>query len=202
MIEFASESSATAFKNHVTKCHTVLKSVPLGSISGEDTNEIKASNIRQNFTLVPGSRPLNLGKSEPKAQDLQRSNRSLSRLITSKDPERRTVLLNIPGSSLDARRLTEAIQEDGRARALSWNIISIAPIELRDLLIKIQKQQFQGSTDQEDGEKARPQHPIPWKITLHDENEARRFVRTWHRRQLQIDTTQDQSLIVRAELLW
>jgi hypothetical protein len=159
----------------------------------------------QHFTLVPGSRPLNLSQAEPKPGDVKKagkpSNRHLQ--LASNDRGRRTVLIRIPGSSLDGHLLTNAIQEDGKARALPWDITSIAPIEVGDSPPISRKQDSQVDMDQEAEEKAKVQRPrMPWKVTLRDENEAQRFIRTWHRRPFQIDKSQEHVSIIRVELLW
>lgn len=107
----------------------------------------------------------------------------------------------IDGSHLTTHIIRNAISIDGRERGLAWDItveqLAISAVS-RD---EPEGTERKGEIDESD--ELTTQHDIDkrWIISFADENEARRFIRAWHRRPFPQDRGEEPRL-VHTEFLW
>ncbi|KAL8761923.1 MAG: hypothetical protein Q9184_001992 [Pyrenodesmia sp. 2 TL-2023] len=115
----------------------------------------------------------------------------------------RAVLLWIDGHTPTTRAVKAAIDQDGRDRALPWAIEGSSRSVEKLSLPTASPEDTEGLEPVEPGIKGRSF--ARWIVTFVDENEARRFVRAWHRRPFRLsgDAVRGADApLVNTEFLW
>jgi hypothetical protein len=127
------------------------------------------------------------------------------------------VLITLRGKRMETDTLRQAIEEDGRMRRLPWNLSSgregIFPTNAKPALRDRQEQGSQAQK-QETQEAQNSHDPVEgyssdlevlhnrFIICFPESAEARRFVRTWHKRSIFLRNKKDDDLEVDASLIW
>lgn len=210
-ILFPNPAYARTYQNHVTRLHRIAKAhtptsiespLPLQPgvvIEGED-----AYSLLQDYSLCPPSQRIHLRLLSPLysagiKQVLDQ--RGYRRLLEETNKTGRSVLFWVDGQQLPTSVIKHTVAADGRDRGLAWDI----SIERLDTSI-IAANGFEDSTSTEpDGLAdfgARRHVPSRWIMSFSNENEARRFIRAWHRRRFPSAPRGDNPALVQAEFIW
>lgn len=115
----------------------------------------------------------------------------------------RAVLLWIDGHAPTTRAIKAAIDQDGRDRALPWATAGGSSSFEKLNLPTASPEDMGGSEAVEPENKGRSS--ARWIVTFVDENEARRFVRAWHKRPFHLsgDAVRGaDAALVNTEFLW
>lgn len=209
-ILFPNAAYARTYQNHVVRLHRIAKThtptsiespLPLQPgvvIEGED-----AYKLLQDYSLCPPSQKIQLNLQSPpysvgpKQVLEERGYRPLS---GDTNKTGRSVLFSVDGQHLPTSVIKHMLTTDGRDRGLAWDMSIDRPDTSN-----ITAESFEDSTSSETGEFAEmgpPRHATSrWVISFSDENEARRFIRAWHRRPFPSARGDDPAL-VQAEFIW
>ena len=210
---FPNPAYARTYQNHITKLHimsqdhtpTSLHSPlppPPGTIlEGEDLHT-----LLQDYTLCPPSQRISIvSKFAPFGANLRRliEYQGYPQLTEPVDRTGRAVLFWMEGHNPTTNAVRDAIDQDGRERGLQWTS-KVGRRRVEHLQLP--------SEAPEEPELLEDSEPVAqrraarrWLVELADENEARRFVRAWHRRPfpLPVDHVRgEKPPIVNAEFLW
>ena len=209
-ILFPNPAYARTYQNHVIRLHRIAKThtptsiespLPLQPgvvIEGED-----AYTLLQDYTLCPPSQRIQLRLLFPSytasiKQILDR--RGYYPLLRKTVKTGRSVLFSVDGQRLPTSVVKQTVAADGRDRGLAWEI----SIDRLDTSI-VAADGFEDSTSTEKEELvelgARHHAPSRWVISFSSENEARRFIRAWHRRPFP-SVRGDDPALVQAEFIW
>ncbi len=179
-------------------------------IEGEDVHA-----LLQDYALCPPSQNISLKVLfPPYSATVKRliDQRGYAQLVSPEEKAGRAVLFWVNGHQPHTNLVRNAIALDGRDRGMEWALLngrkSIEKVDVPTVSSDIED--LEDSSLEEDGDGHEPgsgRRPYPrWIITFEDENEARRFVRAWHRRPFSV--SRDPSLqdepppLVHAEFLW
>ncbi len=210
---FPNPAYARTYQNHITKLHimsqdhtpTSLHSPlppPPGTIlEGEDLHT-----LLQDYTLCPPSQRISIvSKFAPFGANLRRliEYQGYPQLTEPVDRTGRAVLFWMEGHNPTTNAVRDAIDQDGRERGLQWTS-KVGRRRVEHLQLP--------SEAPEDPELLEDSEPVAqrraarrWLVELADENEARRFVRAWHRRPFPLPADHvrgEKPPIVNAEFLW
>ena len=184
-----------------TSLHSPLPPPPGTIVEGEDVHT-----LLQNYALCPPSQKINIiSMFSPFGAAYRRliEYRGYPQLTEPVDWTGRAVLFWVEGHYPTTNAVKAAIDQDGRERGLQWGEKAgnryVEKLELST-------EMAEGLETGDDSEPvARRRSESRWIVKLGDENEARRFVRTWHRRPFPLpsDHARDEKPpIVNAEFLW
>lgn len=214
-ILFSSITAARTYHDRVTRLHylsrTYTPTGPLSSIApppgylkdGEDIHKLMSE-----FTLIPPSqRSVHLKLlSRPSSQNIEKliANGGHSALIRRQAKCPNLVLINISDGSdygfVSEYEVRRWLVSDGKARGLAWGLI--------DGMDEIVRLDGRLEEDEEDDERdavieGRQKIPNRFVLSFKEDQEARRFVREWHKRGVSFGrrTGQD-AMVIDAELLW
>ena len=126
--------------------------------------------------------------------------RGYRQIVEGDDKTARAVLFWVDGHQVTAALIKTTIAADGRDQGLAWNM-SVEKVDTS--LAASHEREDPGVNGYEGSAELRPYRypPTRWILTFADENEARRFIRTWHRRPFPLSRGGDSSLVY-TELLW
>ena len=184
--------------HRVARTHTptsIESPLPLQSgvlIQGED-----AYALIQDYALCPPSQRIQLRLLTPPYTTTMRNivqEGGYRQLIEGRADEGSSVLLRVDGPQVATSFVRNAVAADGRRRGMTWNFtIEKVTSDEENLGIDVS----------EKSSKSRLEYfgVSQWVLNFVNENEARRFVRSWHRKVF--STNQDTSIeILNAELLY
>lgn len=213
---FPNPAYARAYQSHVVALHRISRthtptsvespmSPPPGMVlQGEDVYT-----VLQNYTLCPPSQTISLKiRFPPYSSGMKRllDQRGYSQLNRLGDKSCSSVLFWVNGYQLTSDQIQRMIHCDGQHRGLDWNLASGKPIEKTDNA-ELGADELQEDPFLQNSTLHNPRSPYPrYLIPFIDENEARRFVRAWHRMKLPINEEKmadgEPWPIVHAEFLW
>lgn len=172
---------------------------------GEDIHD-----ILQNYAICPPSQRISLRVLfPPYSPDLKRllSQRGYSQILCPDDKTGRAVLLCVYGYQPNSASIRNMINRDGRDRGLAWALANgEKSIEKIDGSL-LPKEELERPFCGEGADSKRTQRVYPrWIISFTDENEARRFTRSWHRRHFPLRGEHvaegEPHPLVHAEVIW
>ncbi|KAI4245358.1 MAG: hypothetical protein L6R42_010207, partial [Xanthoria sp. 1 TBL-2021] len=210
---FPNPAYARTYQNYITKLHRMsqehtptslhspLPPPPGTIIEGEDIHT-----LLQDYALCPPSQRINIHSTfSPFGVTFRRliEYQGYPQLTEPIDNTGRAVLFWVEGHYPTTNAVKAAIDQDGRERGLLWgSTVGRRYVEKVEL----------SSPSPEDLEHREDFEPVTqrrssrrWIVKLGDENEARRFVRTWHRRPFPLLSDQvrgEKPPVVNAEFLW
>ncbi|KAL8843062.1 MAG: hypothetical protein Q9176_002365 [Flavoplaca citrina] len=210
---FPNPAYARTYQNHVIKLHQMsqdhtptslhspLPPPPGTIVEGEDVHT-----LLQDYALCPPSQRIKIiSMFSPFGAAYRRliEYHGYPQLTEPVDWTGRAVLFWVEGHYPTTNAVKDAIDQDGRERGLQWGAkVGNRYVEKLELSTEMAK-------DLENGEDSEPvarrRSESRWIVKLGDENEARRFVRTWHRRPFPLPSDHvrgEKPPIVNAELLW
>ncbi|KAL8656017.1 MAG: hypothetical protein Q9226_002821, partial [Calogaya cf. arnoldii] len=210
---FPNPAYARTYQNYITKLHRMsqdhtptslhspLPPPPGTVVEGEDVHT-----LLQDYALCPPSQRINIvSMFSPFGATLHRliEYHGYPQLTEPIDNTGRAVLFWVEGHYPTTNAVRAVIDEDGRERGLQWGPRDGSRyVEKLELTSELPEEAEQ----REDFERvAQRRWDRRWIVRLSDENEARRFVRTWHRRPFPLasDHVKDGNpRIVNAEFLW
>ena len=209
-ILFPNPAYARTYQGHVIRLHRIAKTytptsvespLPLQPgvvIEGED-----AYTLLQDYTLCPPSQRIQLKLLFPSYSSGIKQlldQRGYRPLLQETKKTSRSVLFSVDRQRWTTSVIRDAVAADGRDRGLAWDI-SIDRLDTS----KVAADDVEESTSTERDELAelgvRRRPPSRWVMSLPNENEARRFIRAWHRRPFPSARGDDPAL-VRAEFIW
>ena len=212
-ILFPNPAYARTYQNHVVhlqriaKAHTptsVESPLPIQPgviIEGED-----AYSLLQDYALCPPSQRIKLKLLYPSYNSNTHTghvlnHRGYPKLVEGEGKSGRSVLFWVHGPHLTTSTVRNAIAADGRERGLAWQVA----VEKLDLPTPF-SDKFVGPKLLEEGfgnaeTRSQRYQPLRWLLSCSDENEARRFIRAWHRRPFPQQRNDDLS-VVHTEFLW
>lgn len=201
---------ARTYQNHVVRLHRIAKThtptsiespLPLQPgvvIEGED-----AYKLLQDYSLCPPSQEIQLNLLSPShSVGLKQvlDQRGYRPLLGETNKTGRSVLFSVDRQHLPTSVIKHTVTTDGRDRGLAWDML----IDRLDTS-EVTADGFEDSTSSEIDEfaelGARHHAPSRWVMSFSDENEARRFIRAWHRRPFPSARGDDPAL-VQAEFIW
>jgi hypothetical protein len=107
--------------------------------------------------------------------------------------------------ALTAYELRNAIGADGKSRNLHWDLSETSPV------VRVEQQPKDAALEEKlrlEGLQSRTPHrgPAKYMVSFKDRDEARRFIREWHRRPYPVEREHDLGdeppPIVNVEMLW
>lgn len=216
-ILFTNSLHARTYQDHVFRLHRLAKThtptsiespLPLQPgvvIEGED-----AYTLLQDFSLCPPSQTIQLKLLSPlnPAGQMKRvlDQRGYRPISGETDKARRSVLFSVDGQHFSTAMIKHTLVADGRDRGLAWDI----SIDRLDNSIEAAdgfEDSMSTSTEEHAELGARRHSPSTWVISFTNENEARRFIRAWHRRPFPPtrgvpSARSDDPALVQAEFIW
>lgn len=162
---------------------------------GEDPNEVV-----KGFTLVPGQSQLSLRLVHRPYSP------GVTKLLSEGGPQgiasrqsmgQGLVLLSVDLGHIRAHDLRDALGVDGKRRNLHWRLA-------QNPIVKVEEQPDEQGGDEAPTKAVRGS--VKYILALKDRNEARRFVREWHRRpfpvQKQPGPGDEEPPMVSTQILW
>jgi len=201
--------------HRLARAHSSPRSLGLSALpplpgllrKGEDLNEVVKT-----FSLVPGNGRLSLRMvKRPLRPSLERViEDGGAKIMTSLQKQGDgMVLFSLDVGQLDRLELKFAIEEDGRRRNLLWKLVEDG---IEPLYSEVEEQDVEEMIEgdrrerPEDTRKSTYRRPARHILVFEDRNEARRFVRGWHRRPLPVKREptagEEPPPIVNAQILW
>jgi len=210
-VVFPNSAYARIYQNHVLRLHRTAQTYtptsiesplplqPCVLVEGEDVHS-----LLQDYALCPPSQYLQLSFLDPPyasrmARLLQQ--RGYPQLTQGKDKTGRSVLFWVDGYPQPTTgTIRSFISADGQDRGMHWDV-SIEKLE-PPRLPEDEPDQYHKAESAESAE-VKPERRTEkrWMLSFSDENEARRFVRVWHRRAIP-SARGEESLVIQAEILW
>ncbi|KAL8715005.1 MAG: hypothetical protein Q9220_000962 [cf. Caloplaca sp. 1 TL-2023] len=210
---FPNPAYARTYQNRVTKLHNLAQTHTLKSIESPIlpplTELVEGEDVQtllQDYALCPSSQRIHITSMfAPFGPAVSRivEYRGYPQITQPDDNTGRAVLFWVDGYLPTTHIVRFVIDQDGRDRGLPWATRGGGRfVEAVD----------SGNVPSEDtesleemNEEGRLRRSARWIIKLSDENEARRFVRSWHRRPFPIpgsDAARESPSLVNAEYLW
>lgn len=209
-ILFPNPAYARSYQNHVLRLHrmsttytptSVESPLPLQPglvIEGED-----AYTLLQDYALLPPSQVMQIKllypSYGPNMKHLLQS-RGYSQLVEGNDKTARSVLFWVDGQQLTTSVVKNTMAADGRERGLAWDLL----IEKLDTSSPAKDEFEEARVVDCDGSselKIQRSAPPRWLLSFAEENEARSFVRAWHRRPFPM-ARGDGPRFANAEFVW
>ncbi|KAK0112132.1 hypothetical protein ONS96_001390 [Cadophora gregata f. sp. sojae] len=172
---------------------------------GEDVDA-----ILRNFTLVPAGGKLSLRLLRPpysKGLQWMIDAGGPAPLVTRQEKAQNIILFSTDRGDIKNHEVENAIMDDGKRRNLHWKLAGAKSEAI--VKLEMNAQSTGEDVDSEEGNsrpKSRYRGPARYTISFKDSNEARRFVREWHRRPFPTDRSpqpgDDTPPTVNAEILW
>ena len=208
-ILFPNPAYARTYQAHVLRLHRIAKThtptsiespLPLQPgvvIEGED-----AYTLIQDYSLCPPSQRIQLkilNPSHSASIKQMLDQRGYRPLLEETLKTGRSVLFSVDRQRWPTSVIRDAIAADGRDRGLAWDI------SIDKLGTPTAADGFDDSATSEIGqliELGARRHALSrWLISFPTENEARRFIRVWHRRLFPTAQCDDPALVL-AEFIW
>lgn len=206
-ILFPNPAYARTYQSHVLHLHRVARThtptsiespLPLQPgviVEGED-----AYALLQDYALCSPSQRLQLRLMYPSYTPGTKAvlqGQGYPQLVDGEDKTGRSVLFRVDGQQVTTPVIRTTIAADGRQRGLAWNF-AIEKLDTSQV-----GPEDHASSEHDGSAELRPQrHVAPrWILSFEDENEARRFIRNWHRRIFHLARGNGHRL-VHAEFLW
>ena len=208
-ILFANLGHAQLYQNHVVRVHrtarihtpTSLESPllmqPRLIISDEDIHT-----LLRDYALCPPSQRLQLRiLHSPRLvrKTALSEDQGYPQLVKGKYKIGRSILFWVNGYDLTRNILKNTIAADGRDRGLAWNV-SIEKVDLPQG-INDGNDIVNNDYDRSIELKAHPHISPRWIVVLANENEARRFIRTWHQKPFPL-ARENHPKLIHTEFLW
>ncbi len=207
---FPNPAHARAYQSHVVHLHRVAKmhtptsvESPLPLQPGVLVEGEGVHSLLQDYALYPPSQRMSLkildSPHTASIQSLLQEN-GYRQLVEGEAKTGRSVLLWVDGRRLTTNLIRNSVAADGRDRGLAWNF-SIERVKNHQDTINTGEENEPSNDD--GGAELKPWRHAPqrWILSFTDENEARRFVRMWHRKPF--PTAEEDGLrLVHAEFLW
>ena len=175
--------------------------------------------ILQNYALCPPSQKISLRVLfPPYSPDVKRllSQRGYSQIIGPNDKTGRAVLLWVYGYQPNSASIRNMISRDGKNRGLAWALAngekSIEKVEDPPMSMEKpgepdepEKPEEHGHGEDADSNRTKSVYPR-WLISFTDEDEARRFARSWHRKPFPLRGERvavgEPHPLIHAEVIW
>lgn len=206
---FPNPAYARAYQGHVLHLHRVAKTytptsiespLPLERgtvIEGED-----AYAILQDYALCPPSQDMQLKLLYPQCDPSTKrllDQRGYCQLVGGNDKRGRSVLFSVEGQQLTTSVIRDAMAADGQERGLAWDmsvekVDNSAATTLDGDCHGLEHDSTPESTSQRFTS-------LRYILSFAHENQARSFIRAWHRRPFPATRSEGPSL-VHAELMW
>ncbi|KAH7386233.1 hypothetical protein BKA64DRAFT_747920 [Cadophora sp. MPI-SDFR-AT-0126] len=166
--------------------------------------------ILRNFTLVPAGGKLSLRMLHPpysKGLQWMIEAGGPAPLVARQEKAQNIILFSTDRGHVKSHELENAIVDDGKLRNLHWKLAGAKG----EAIVKLETNGQSAGEDVESVEdtsrpRSRYRGPSRYTISFKDSNEARRFVREWHRRPFPTKRSSqpgdDAPPIVNAEILW
>lgn len=210
LILFPNPAYARTYQKHVIRLHQIAKThtptsiespLPLQPgvvIEGED-----AYTLLQDYSLCPPAQRIPLRLLFPSysaviKQVLDRP--GYRQLLEEANKTSRCVLFWVDGQQLHTSVIQHTIAADGRERGLAWDV-SIDRLDTSIAAADGAEDSTSIELDELARKGARRHASSRWIIAFSNENEARRFIRAWHRRPFPSAPGDDPSP-VQAEFIW
>ena len=179
------------------------KTVPLRNL---DRTETEVLHTLSNFVLSASSTPLHL-KTLPAPFHASvkhvLNSRGYPSITEPVDKTHKSVLICLDGPPLSTHQLKQAIDDDGRHRGLNWTLLAgEGAIRKLDMSGRGECRPQSSQSESKKGHHGW-RSAQRWMLSFQDENEARRFVRSWHRRAIGLNSgnIEDEHL-AHCRLLW
>ncbi len=206
-ILFPNPAYARTYQSHVVHLHRVARThtptsieSPLPVQPGVVVEGENGYALLQDYALCSPSQRLQLKLMYPAYKPSTKAllqGRGYPQLVDGEDKTGRSVLFRVDGQQITTPVVRSTIAADGRQKGLAWNFsiekLNTAQCSLEDY----------GSSEYGTSAELRPQRHIAprWILSFEDENEARRFIRTWHQTTFPL-ARGDGPRLVHAEFLW
>lgn len=168
------------------------------AIEGDD-----AYTLLQDYSLCPPSQRIQLKLLSPSyAASIKQvlDQRGYRPLLKKTNKTGRSVLFSVDGQRWPTSVIRDAVAADGRDRGLAWDI-SVDRLDTMRTVADGFDEPTCTETDELAELGARRHAPFRWVMSFLNENEARRFIRAWHRRPFPSGRGHDRA-IVHAEFIW
>lgn len=170
-------------------------------LEGEDVGT-----VLQNYSLCPPSQQISLRIIfPPYSASMKRllENRGYAQITRPDEKAYKAVLLWTDGHPATLNQIQKLIRQDGRHRGLNWALANgDASIEMVGNSVPDPEE----SQENQDAVFPQPKSPYPrYMISFSDESEARRFVRSWHRKPFPVhgeNAGLDEPPLINAEVIW
>lgn len=207
---FPNPSYARTYQNYIVKLHNVAQThtpkslesplpPPAGTIvGGEDVY-----NLLQDYALCPSSQNISLiSLFAPYKASVKYliDHQGYPQLWHPIDRAGRAVLFWVEDLHPTASAIRSAIDQDSRDRGLPWATRGNRYVEKYNSSVALTE-----GSERQDRTGAPSNSSVRWIITLNDEDEARRFVRAWHKRPFPLPSDYargEVTPIVNAQYLW
>lgn len=214
---FPNPAYARAFQGHVISLHRIARTHTPTSIEspirpppgmlmdGEDVY-----GILQSYALCPPSQKISLKVLFPPYSSSMKkllNQRGYNQIVSPDDKTGRSVLVWVEGYQPTLYGIQSMIHADGRNRGLAWGLANSQKPIVKVNESNIQTSESDGAGSLRDEDELQRQRLYPRYIaSFVDENEARRFIRAWHRRPFPLQGENvaigEPLPLVHAELLW
>lgn len=214
---FPNPAYARAYQAHVWNLHQIARTHTPTSVESpitppegmlEEGEDVYTT--LQNYALSPPSQKISLRIVVPPfSPSLKRllSQRGYSQIVDPVDKTEKAVLLWVNGYQPNLTMIRNMISQDGKHRGLAWAIAngenSIEKVEVP--LVALDATEKPEYAEDDEPNRSRRLYPR-WIISFTDENEARRFTRTWHRRPFPLRgesvAVGEPPPLVHAEFMW
>ena len=210
-ILFPNPEYASIYQSHLVHVHRIARThtptsieSPLPLQPGVVIEGENAYVLLRDYALCPPSQRIQIKLSYPSYNVVTKrlfDQRGYSQLVEHGDKSGRSVLFWVDGSSLSTFAIKNAVAADGRERGLAWDIT----IDRLDTSMPARKD-ISKSEDAKEADECKELASSDvnirrWILSFRDENEARGFVRAWHRRLFPQDRDENPRP-VHAEFLW
>ena len=170
--------------------------------------------LLQDYALCPPSQKISLKVVfPPYSAGVKRliDQRGYTQLVQPEEKAGRSVLFWVNGYQPSTSLVRNAIAQDGRDRGMDWALLngrkSIEKVDVPNVLGDAEDTEIDSKEVEDWEERGGAKRTYPrWIIAFMDEDEARRFVRAWHRRPFAV--SRDPSLqdepppLIHAEFVW
>lgn len=214
---FPNPAYARAYQSHVVALHRISRTYtptsvesPMSPPEGVVLEGKDVYAMIQNYSLCPPSQQISLKVIfPPYSSSMKRllDQRGYPQTAKSENQTCNSVLFWTDGLQLTLHEVHKMIRQDGRYRGLTWNLKSgNKSIEkVRNSSPDIEESGKSHLFQDTESLQQRPSYPR-YIITFVNENEARRFVRGWHRKPFPIYAEKfslgESSPLIHAEILW
>ena len=214
---FPNPAYARAYQGRVIALHRISRAhtptsieSPITSPQGMVLEGEDVGTVLQNYSLCPPSQQISLKIIfPPYSSSMKRllEQRGYSQITESRDKTSKSVLFWTDGHQATLDEIQQLINQDGRHRGLNWTLASgnISVERLGNSVSNTEESRENFSL--QDAGLPQPKSLYPrYVISFSDENEARRFIRLWHRKQFPLygeNAAAGEPLpLVHAEFIW
>lgn len=207
---FPNPSYARTYQNYIVKLHNVAQThtptsleSPLPPPAGTVVGEEDVYSLLQDYALCPPSQNISLiSLFAPYKATVKNliDHQGHPQLCCPTNRAGRAVLFWVEDLHPTASAIRSAIDQDSRDRGLPWATHGNRYVEKYDPSVALAE-----GFERQDRTGAPSNSSVRWIITLNDEDEARRFVRAWHRRPFPVpsDYAKGEVIpIINAQYLW